>query len=335
MRGARQIEGRVDQRDVGEGLREVADLPAISRIVFLREQPEIVAQRQQAVEQTLGLLAASDGDVGVREPEAAGQEDAFTGFEPVIGDFRVVAAYEAVDEQVPFDRLDSPDISWIARRDEADLGEQQQAGVERLLAKGRPEGVAHRIEATVAHLGMDTCPQLPPLVDRAAQSMTFHRLDGAIEDDPCHDLGEGKVLARPAGLPDAVIRFRPASRHMVGQRQLQIPPGLARAEAALARLLERVHQLAIDVELELLVRGIADPHRLRSEIAGQPVDVPFRQPPLAENAIHDLHVRGTAGNGTLQPVAPGRRFFVEAGIHQGEQGERRVADPAEAVVPVA
>ena len=44
---------------------------------------------------------------------------------------------------------------------------------------------------------------------------------------------------------------------------------------------------------------------------------------------------GLAGDGALQPVAPGRRLVVEAGVHQREQGERGVADPAEAVIPVA
>ena len=49
--GAREIECAVDQRDVGEGLRKVADQAAGARIVFLAEQPDIVAQRQQPLEQ--------------------------------------------------------------------------------------------------------------------------------------------------------------------------------------------------------------------------------------------------------------------------------------------
>ena len=45
---------------------------------------------------------------------------------------------------------------------------------------------------------------------------------------------------------------------MLDQRALQRPAVFGRGQAALARLMEGVHQLAIDVELELLVRGVAD-----------------------------------------------------------------------------
>ena len=53
MRGpgeAREIVGRVDQRQMRERLGEIAQLAAIVWIVFLGEQPDVVAQRQQAIE---------------------------------------------------------------------------------------------------------------------------------------------------------------------------------------------------------------------------------------------------------------------------------------------
>ena len=121
----------------------------------------------------------------------------------------------------------------------------------------------------------------------------------------------------------------------VEQDALHLPAVLGRGEAAFARLLEGIHQLAIDVELELLVRGVADAHRLGVGVARQPVDFPFGEPPLAAQAVHDLHLVGRARDGALQPVAPGRGLVVDAGVHHGEQGERGVAQPAQAVVPVA
>lgn len=41
---------RVDQRHVRKRLWEIADQPSCSRIVFFREQPEVVADREQPVE---------------------------------------------------------------------------------------------------------------------------------------------------------------------------------------------------------------------------------------------------------------------------------------------
>jgi hypothetical protein len=42
--------GGIDQEDVREGLREVAQLTFAARIVFLREQTDVVAQADEAFE---------------------------------------------------------------------------------------------------------------------------------------------------------------------------------------------------------------------------------------------------------------------------------------------
>ncbi len=44
---------------------------------------------------------------------------------------------------------------------------------------------------------------------------------------------------------------------------------------------------------------------------------------------------GAACHGAQQPFAPGPRLFLEAGVEEREQRQRRVAQPAMAVVPVA
>ncbi len=50
-RVAVQVQRGLDQRHVAEGLRGVADLALIPRVVFLAEQPDVVAQGQQPLEQ--------------------------------------------------------------------------------------------------------------------------------------------------------------------------------------------------------------------------------------------------------------------------------------------
>ena len=48
---------------------------------------------------------------------------------------------------------------------------------------------------------------------------------------------------------------------MLDEFALQVPARFVAAEPALARLMQRVHDLAEDVELQLVVRGVADAHR--------------------------------------------------------------------------
>ena len=99
--------------------------------------------------------------------------------------------------------------------------------------------------------------------------------------------------------------------------------------------MQGIDQLAIDVELQLRMRGITDPDRLRAFIAGQPVGFPLQQAALARDAIHDLHVGGRTRRGAQQPMVPGQCFFRIAGVHQDHERKGGVAQPAEAIVPIA
>ena len=67
-----------------EGLREVADQAAGRGVVLLGEQADVVAEGQQPLEQFHGLLVAAHERVVVGEPEAAGEEGAFAGRQPVL-----------------------------------------------------------------------------------------------------------------------------------------------------------------------------------------------------------------------------------------------------------
>ena len=93
--------------------------------------------------------------------------------------------------------------------------------------------------------------------------------------------------------------------------------------------------LAVDVELELLGRGVADADRPRALVAGQLVELELGQAPLAADPVHDLDRRRVAGADAQQEVAEGQRLVGVAGGEQRLEREHRVAQPAVAVVPVA
>ena len=83
----------------------------------------------------------------------------------------------------------------------------------------------------------------------------------------------GEVAARPAHLPDPLVGLLPGALEEVHDRPLQRPGVVVGRQAVGACLVQRVHHLAVHVELELLVRGVADANRRRACVPGQPLEL--------------------------------------------------------------
>ena len=70
-------------------------------------------------------------------------------------------------------------------------------------------------------------------------------------------------MPRPAAhLPETLIGLSPDLGEVLEHRALERPLLNARVEPTAARLVQRIHHLAEDIELQLPVRGIADTNRL-------------------------------------------------------------------------
>src|SRR5438046_3044794 len=76
FRLASKMECGVDQPHVRERLRKVADLAPALWIVFFREQPHVVAQRQQPFEDRPGIVMPAEQHVVVGQPETAREKGA-------------------------------------------------------------------------------------------------------------------------------------------------------------------------------------------------------------------------------------------------------------------
>src|SRR5262249_5691068 len=72
-----EVERRIDEGHMGEGLREVAEEAARGRIVLLSEQAHVVGELEQPLEQLQRLAPAALQAEVVREPETAGEKHAF------------------------------------------------------------------------------------------------------------------------------------------------------------------------------------------------------------------------------------------------------------------
>ena len=72
--GSSESVRRVHELEVGERLREVANLALTANVVLLGQQAEVVAQAQEVPEQILGIPGAANAHQGVYEPEGASEE---------------------------------------------------------------------------------------------------------------------------------------------------------------------------------------------------------------------------------------------------------------------
>ena len=197
---------------------------------------------------------------------------------------------EAVADEGSLDRGDRADHPRVVGRQEADERDHEQARVEPLGAVEADEGVELGVEPLAKHLLVDLGADLAPAVGRAAAAEPLDRLHAPVEGDPGHHLGVREVPSRAADLPDAVVRLLPCVFQVAEHTTLERPRLLRHLELVDASLVEDVHDLAVDVELELLDGGVADADRLRSLVARKPRKLELRQPPLAGDAVHDLQL---------------------------------------------
>src|SRR4051794_784071 len=135
-----------------------------------------------------------------------------------------------------------------------------------------------------------------------------------------------------AYFPNPFVGLAPGRFEMFENDRAEIQGAFGRRQATAQRLEHRVGNFAVYVELKLCGRGVADADRARTFISRQPGDFPFGQELFAGDAIQDLDLCGAASDRPKQPVAPSPGLVVIAEIHEGEQGEGGVAQPAIAIV---
>ena len=95
---------RLDQRQMRERLREVAQVAAGARVELLRVEPERRCDPQQPLHQVAGPLALADDRQRGHQPERADQEAPLLARQAVVGLAGPVAQHEAVLGQVVGDR---------------------------------------------------------------------------------------------------------------------------------------------------------------------------------------------------------------------------------------
>ena len=160
-------------------------------------------------------------------------------------------------------------------------------------------------------------------------------LGRAIHRDPAHQLRGDVLLGRAARLPDALVGLAP-DLHRALRLALDDRPQAARQPLAAAGVQQdAVQHGAVDVVLALVEGAVADPHRPRAGVPGEVVAGRLRQVAAPVDPVHDLHRAVGVGLEVGDVLDELLGLPVEVEPVQRLQGERGVAHPGVAVVPVA
>ena len=133
------------------------------------------------------------------------------------------------------------------------------------------------------------------------------------------------MLAAAANFPDAIVRLIPDGFEMLEQPAFQRPARFAAMQPGFSSDVKRVQKLAVDIELNLLGRGVPCSYGRRGFIAFQRANLIFLKAPLTADAVHDLQVLGAAGDGAQQPRTPGPGFLDKARAKQRVEREGGVS----------
>jgi hypothetical protein len=331
---------------MGEGLGEVPQrLPRVARLLGIQAERAGVAQ--DALEQEPGLLEllsirASGAGERLDEPERAHVEGALAAGQPVLRALGIVAIHQAVRHEAALARRLGEDLQHlqhlrIAGGQKEHQRHDQVGRVEVVASVMLDERLAALAPPTPLDLLVDGVTLGQPTLTGRGKGALVREAEPAIERHPAHELGVDEVLLAPAGLPDPLVGAAPVCTHPIEQRAEVGPEVGGDGRPVLVGEVHRIHQLAVDVELELIEGAVADADGPRAAVPVEVVERVFGQVAPAVDPVHDLQGSVPAGfvDARLQPLHEPRRLLGEADPQQRVEGERGVPDPGVAVVPIS
>src|SRR5262249_53218711 len=98
----------------------------------------------------------------------------------------------------------------------------------------------------------------------------------------------------------------------------------------------RIHQFTVNVELELLICGVANSDRTGFFISFEVSQNRFFEIPTSVDTVHDLErcARFQLAAALFDPASEGDGFAPVTQSHQPVESERTIANPGVAVIPV-
>src|SRR5262249_3643124 len=113
---ASEVTCRINQSDMGKVLWVVADNTLRLPIRFLRQETEVIAQREQPLKEAARVIEPPKEHETVDKPEAARKKNPLAACQTIFRSLRVIAAHQPVDDQMAFNCLDCAKQAFVARR---------------------------------------------------------------------------------------------------------------------------------------------------------------------------------------------------------------------------
>ena len=260
------------ERQVGERLREVAEVAAAAGVELLGVEAERAGEREQLLAQRPGPAVLADLDQRRHEPERADRERALLAGEPVVGLLHAVAQHEAVDGELVGDGEHGGAHARVVGREEAEQRHEQQRRVERVGLVVLREDAA-LVERVGADVGVDLVGRRPATRSASSTSSRRSREPGAaVGRDPAHQLRRREVLRLAAHLPHAAVGLAPVRERRLDLALEDRPDAVVEAVAAPGVDVDRVEHRAPHVVLALVVGAVADAHRPGAVVAAEVVE---------------------------------------------------------------
>ncbi|RMS09672.1 hypothetical protein ALP72_05644 [Pseudomonas coronafaciens pv. coronafaciens] len=332
-----QKTGRADQRQMTQGLRCVAQMPRVTVELF-GIQPQRVGVTQQLLELQMRLLDPPGTGQTFHVPERAGHEGALFARQAVIMIVVVaVAEYHAIAHQRCFDGIQRRQPLRIIGPDKAHQRHQQHGRIKVAAALVLHKVAQFFVPEVLPNVVLDIFAHLVPAFERPRQRTFQGQAQSTIQRHPAHQPRMQKVLIAAAHFPNAHIAVIPVLAHVIYLTHHMFPAFMGDCVTVLVGQVNGVHQLAVDVQLDLLVRFITNTHWLRTAVAGEVIEMFFGQLGMAVEGIQNAELLGLFAAVIQAPTHPAHErigFFGVAQAHERINGERCVTDPGVTVIPV-
>ena len=124
--GSDHVHHGVDQRQVGEGLRKVSEMPTGAMVDLLRVELERAGVPEQSLAQMLGAGKLADLHESRHQPERADRERAFLSRQSVVGGVNAIAQNQTVLGEFVRDGENRGADSLVLGGQESEQRSQQQ-----------------------------------------------------------------------------------------------------------------------------------------------------------------------------------------------------------------
>lgn len=295
-----------------ESLWKVAEQLSAHGVQLLGEQTDIVGVRGDALEELASTSDFSHRREGLNQPEGADAERAFVS--------RKVVKTEVAVHEAPL----------VA-----------QPGGDRITVL-RILGSSGGKKPVNSNMSTEASSSSEPKVCVNAPAASFHPSSSIVERISArasvhYELGVDEVPRCATDLPDSLVGLLPPERCRVCRVDEESGRDLVESADLVCEKPCGVQQLAVDVELRLAPRCVPDPHRPTVAVPPEMIELVLGHEPFPADAIEDLKVPLVG-----EVPAGGRRDEGEeivgligtGGNPQGLEGEARIPNPREPLVPV-